>query len=320
MVLKVSLGLKFALLLELRFKAEATVGAGAGCVRTPGWSYATHSWGPRGAEGWRRRCWGGAGAIAPQGPSMGNPPNMHPLQPCLKVGRENGGGWTRMKRRRRNRVKARPEARRREGPCPSSDADAPPSLQASVTETELRLSHGHPGDRRPSQLEALEKGCGVRHVEPGRPRSTRLQRGEALPSSSVTSSFPSLSVAISLEKLSSFPARKETSQSVGDRGLELAQLGSTPAAAVAGVALPPVLRLFQADEASPCPSGWKPRPGLGCYLYTLRSGLLLGATGFCAPQAQHRTAGTAHIASTRVTACRGHVAQAAFLTEPKNPS
>lgn len=35
-----------------------------------------------------------------------------------------------------------------------------------------------------------------------------------------------------------FPARKGMSQSVGDRGLKLVQLGSTPAAAVAGAAFP----------------------------------------------------------------------------------
>lgn len=50
-----------------------------------------------------------------------------------------------------------------------------------------------------------------------------------------------------------FPARKGMSQSVGDRGLKLVQLGSTPAAAVAGAAFPLSWMLSR-----PSPPDWKP--------------------------------------------------------------
>lgn len=117
-----SLGLKFALHLELRAK-QATVGARPSHFPSRG-SVAS---GSSVVPGVRVPCTcGGEGGRGGAGEQLGHSPSgtisQHAaLQPCLKVGCENGGRWTRMKRRRRNRVKARPATGRRKGPCPGSD-------------------------------------------------------------------------------------------------------------------------------------------------------------------------------------------------------
>lgn len=117
--LKGSLGLKFALHLELRVK-QATVGAWPS--HFPSWGACpalllTSPLGPTWLRCIRLQCgpwgqsplhlWGGEGGRggageqlghSPSGTIHGEPsPNMQPLQPCLKVGCENGGCWTRMK-------------------------------------------------------------------------------------------------------------------------------------------------------------------------------------------------------------------------------
>lgn len=156
-----------------------------------------------GGEGGR----GGAGeqlGHSPSGTIHGEPsPNMQPLQPCLKAGCENGGRWTRMKRRRRNRVTARPETGRRKGPCPSSDPGSATVLVSkrhgegteahTGTLSTVAITIGGPGERL-----WVRWLCG-----PGQPKERPPavgRRPSFLPP--LRPLFPFLfSLAISLEKL-----------------------------------------------------------------------------------------------------------------------
>lgn len=194
---------------------------------------------------------------SPSGTIHGEPsPNMQPIQPCLKVGCENSGRWTRMKRSRRNRVKARPEIGRRKGPCPSSDPGSSAVLVSkrhgegteahTGTLSTVAITIGGPGERLWSSL-AVWTGA-------AQGASTCSGEKTILPPSIAPSfSFPFFACNFIRKIELGFPPRKEMSQSVGDRGLKLVQLGSTPAAAVAGAAFPLSWML-----SMPSPPDWKP--------------------------------------------------------------
>lgn len=247
------------------------------CIRPPVWSLGPESLAPVGAGGR-----GGAGeqlGHSPSGTIHGEPsPSMQPLQPCLKVGCENSGPWTRMKRRRRNRVKARPETGRRKGLCPSSDPGSSAVLVSkrhgegteahTGTLSTVAITIGGPGERPWSSLAVW---TGAAHP----PAVGR--RPSFLPPSPPLCPFL-FSLAISLEKLNLvfLPEKK--------------CLREWATGASNWSNLVPRLPLRWLERPSHCPGccpGRARQTGnlacllCSCYTPPPRSGFLLNAIGLC---------------------------------------